>query len=128
MKKLVRLVRLSSKEAFRKLQLLWYIDCSTINKKFKVTNYLFLRHISWSSKWREINDIIERLSSITLIEKISQEWILIEKRENIFVEKTKFFTKTYKIKLKLSDFDFFIVLWEKKDNEIILISIFLNFV
>ncbi len=126
MKKLVKLVRLSSKEAFKKLRNNWEIECDCIWRSFSVTN-LFLKHISWSSKKREIDDIVERLSCINLVEKISNNWQLIEERENITIDKKRFFQKTYKVKIVLKEFEFFLVLWEKKDNSIILISIFFNF-
>ncbi len=126
MQKLVKLVRLSSKEAFIKLRDLWYIYCKDLDKSFKVTN-LFLNHISWSSKNREINDIIERLSSINLIEKISCFWRLVEIRKDIIIENRRFFQQTFKIKYRINKFDFSIILWEKNGWEIILISIFLNY-
>lgn len=126
MKKLVKLVRLSSKEAFLKLRNIWPIYCSVIKNNFEVTN-LFLRHISWSSKNREIYDVIERLSCISLIEKISFNSSLVEIRENVTIENKRFFKKTFKVKSSLKDFDFFLILWEKENWKIILISIFLNF-
>jgi hypothetical protein len=127
MKKIVKLVRLSSKEAFLKLRNLWEINCYAIWKKFKITN-LFFRHISWNAVKRNLREIIERLSSINLIEKISCNWKLVETRYNIIVEKKNNFLKSYKIKYSFSDIDFFIVLWEKDNNEIILISVFINYI
>jgi len=126
MKKLVKLIRLSSKEAFRKLRNLWEIYSINLWKSFTVSN-LFLNHISWSSKNREISDIIERLSSINLVELVSEKWELVETRENIYIENRRFFQKTYKLKYSLKDFEFFLILWEKSDWKIILISIFLNY-
>ena len=126
MNNLVKLVRLSSKEAFLKLRNLWEINCYAIWKTFSVTN-LFFRHISWSTIKRSLKEIIERLSSINLIEKISCNWELVETRYNIIVEKKNRFKKSYKIKYNFSDIDFFIVLWKKYNNKIILISIFINY-
>jgi len=126
MKKIVKLIRLSSKEAFLKLRNLWEINCYAIWKKFKITN-LFFRHISWNAVKRNLREIIERLSSINLIEKISCNWELVETRNNIIVEKKNRFKKSYKIKYSFADIDFFIVLWEKDNNEIILISVFINY-
>lgn len=126
MQKIVKLVRLSSKEAFLKLRNLWEINCYAIWKKFKVTN-LFFRHISWNTVKRNLREVIERLSSINLIEKISCNWEIVETRENIIVEKKNRFIKSYKIKYNFSKIDFFIVLWEKENNEIILISVFINY-
>lgn len=125
-KKLVKLVRLSSKEAFLKLRNIWPIFCLAINKNFEVTN-LFLRHISGNATKRWIEEIIYRLTSINLIEKISENWDLIETRENIIIEWHRKFKKSYKINYKISDIDFFLILWEKEDWKIILISVFLNF-
>jgi len=90
MKKLVKLIRLSSKEAFRKLRNLWEIYSINLWKSFTVSN-LFLNHISWSSKNREISDIIERLSSINLVELVSEKWELVETRENIYIGNRRFF-------------------------------------
>ena len=125
MKKIVKLVRLSSKEAFLKLRNLWEINCYAIWKTFSVTNF-FLNHISWKSRNRWIREIIERLSSINLIEKISCNWELVETRENIKIE-WKNFKKSYKIRFIKQNIEFFIVLWEKENLKIILISVFLNY-
>ena len=59
MKKLIKLIRLSSKKAFIKLRDKWDIYCSPIEKYFKVTN-LFLKHISWSSKKRLCQGLFPR--------------------------------------------------------------------
>jgi hypothetical protein len=125
MQKLVELVRVSSKETFIKLRSVWEINCNSLNKNFKVTN-LFLRHISWSSKWRVIKDVIERLSSISLIEKIANNWKLIETRKNINIEKLNY-SFSYKINLTIRKLDFFIILAEKSNWNIILISVFMNY-
>jgi len=126
LKKIVKLVRLSSKEAFIKLRDIWEIECKDIWKRFIVTN-LFLRHISWGATKRSMKDIIKRLTSINLIEKISINWKLVEVRNDIIVEKKRKFKKSYKIKYRIKDIDFFIVLWEKENENLILISVFLNF-
>jgi len=125
MKNLVKLVRLSSKEAFKKLRASWEIYCKAIDKNFSVTN-LFLKHISWSSKNRKIKDIIERLSSVNLIEKIALEWKLTEERIEPIIE-WHVYEKSYKINFEISKIDFFIILWERKEWEIVLISVFLNY-
>jgi hypothetical protein len=126
MQKLKQLVKISSKESFYKLRDLWEIRCNSIDNFFKVT-WLFYRHISGRSRNRMIRDVVERLSSISLIEKISLEWKLLETRGNVTIEKTRFFKKTYKIFLNIEKIDFFIILWEKSDWNIILISVFLNY-
>ena len=125
MQKLKKLVKISSKENFYKLRGLWEIKCKSINKNFKVT-WLFYRHVSWTTKNRALREIIERLSSISLIEKISEKWELIENRENIQIEKFNY-KKSYKIKLKIEKIDFFIILAEKNNWNVILISVFLNY-
>ena len=125
MQKLKKLVKISSKENFYKLRGLWEIKCKSINKNFKVT-WLFLRHISWVSRNRVIRDIIERLSSIALVEKIAEKWELIEIREKIQIEKFNY-EKSYKIKLKIENIDFYLILAEKHNWTIILISVFLNY-
>ena len=125
MKKLKQLIKISSKEIFNKLRSLWDIECKSINKTFKVT-WLFYRHISWTRKNRTIREIIERLSSVSLIEKISSKWKLVETRNNIKIEKFNY-SKSYKIKLNIEKIDFFIVLAKKNNWSIILISIFINY-
>jgi len=125
MKKLVKLIRLSSKKAFIKLRNIWDISCIDLNKNFSVTN-LFLKHISWSSKNRKIRDIIERLSSINLIEEISEKWKLTETRLEPKIE-WYIYKCSYKINLKIWEIDFFMILWERINWEIILISVFLNY-
>ena len=125
MKKLIKLVRLSSKKAFLKLRNIWNIYCPDLNKDFNITN-LFLKHISWSSKNRKIRDVIERLSCINLIEEISERWKLIETRIEPQIE-WYIYKHSYKINLTIKNIDFFMILWERKNWEIILISIFLNY-
>jgi len=126
MKKLVKLIRLSSKEAFKKLRNLWKIKCYAIDNSFEVTN-LFLRHISGNATKRWIKEITYRLSSINLIEKIAMKWKLVETRKNIIIEWKRKFWKSYKIRYIQSKIEFFIVLWQKENWTIILISVFLNF-
>jgi len=125
MQKLKQLVKISSKENFYKLRNLWEIRCNSIDKSFKVT-WLFYRHISWTAKNRTLREIVERLSSVGLIEKISEKWKLIQTRNNIEIENFNYY-KSYKIKLKIEKIDFFIILAEKNNWNIILISIFLNY-
>jgi hypothetical protein len=125
MQKLVELIRVSSKETFIKLRSVWEINCKSLNKNFKVTN-LFLRHISWRSKNRLLKDVIERLSSISLIEKIWEKWKLIETRDNPQIERFNY-EKSYKINLTIKKLDFFIILAEKSSWELILISVFMNY-
>ena len=125
MKKLKQLIKISSKEIFYKLRNLWEIECNSINKNFKVT-WLFYRHISWSRKRRTIREIIERLSSISLIEKIAKNWKLIETRNNVKIEKFNY-KISYKISLKIKKINFFIILAEKNNWKLILISVFINY-
>ena len=125
MQKLKQLVKISSKEIFYKLRDLWEIKCNSIDKNFKVT-WLFLRHISWISRNRVIRDIVERLSSVSLVEKIAKNWDLIEIRNKIQIEKFNY-KKSYKIRLKIENIDFYLILAEKNNWTIILISIFLNY-
>ena len=125
MQKLKQLIKISSKESFYKLRDLWKINCKSLDKNFKVT-WLFLRHISWVSRNRVIRDIIERLSSVSLVERIARQWFLIETRKDIQIEKFyyKFF---YKIKLKIETIDFYLILAEKRNWNIVLISVFINY-
>ena len=125
MKKIIKIIRISWKEWFKNLRDKWPIYCKAINCNFTVSN-LFLNHISWSSKKRKLRDIIERLSSINLVEKVWLNWILLEERWDVIVENKRKFIKTFKIVYEISKIDFFLVLWEKKDWKIVLISTFLN--
>ncbi len=126
MKDIIKIVRIASKEWFKKLKKTWPLFCSSLNKNFVITN-IFLRHISWNTaKKRKLKEIINRLSSISLIEKVALKWDLIETRNDVIVEKTSFYKHTYKIWLNISSVEFFIVLWEKKDWKIVLISTFSN--
>jgi len=125
MQKLKQLIKISSKESFYKLRDLWKINCKSLDKNFKVT-WLFLRHISWVSRNRVIRDIIERLSSVSLVERIARQWFLIETRKDIQIE--KFYYKfSYKIKLKIETIDFYLILAEKRNWNIVLISVFINY-
>ncbi len=126
MKDIIKIVRISSKEWFKNLRNRSPIFCTSLNKSFNVTN-VFLRHISWNTiKKRELKEIISRLSSITLIEKISSNWKLVEIRKNVIVEKKSFFKFTYKIWFTIQNVRFYIILWEKKNWKIVLISTFSN--
>jgi len=126
MKDLFRVVSISSKEWFKNLRNKCPLFCESLNKNFVITN-IFLRHISWNTvKKRELKEIISRLSSISLIEKIAIEWKIVEIRKEVVVERKSFYNTTYKIWLKIKNIIFYIVLWEKKDWKIILISTFSN--
>ena len=126
MKKLVKIIRISAKEWFKKLRKEWLIYCSAINKKFSIWN-IFLNHISWSSiKKRSIREIIERLSIINLVEGIALEWVVVEERGNLIFEKTKYFVKSYKILLEIRWVKFYLIIWEKKNWDTVLISCFLK--
>jgi hypothetical protein len=126
MKRLIKIVSISAKQWFKNLREKWPIYCKSIDKNFEITN-LYLRHISWNTvKKRETKEIIERLSMINLIEKISKKWELVETREEVKIE--KFIYKfSYKVSLKLNNFTFKIVLWEKINWWIVLISSFVNY-
>ena len=126
MKQLIKLVRISSKESFKKLRDVWKIYCTELDIHFKVT-WLFLRHISWNTKSRVLKDIIERLSSVSLIERIWKDWILVETRVDPKIEK-KNYNFSYKINLMIEKIDFFIVLAKKANWEVILISVFINYI
>ncbi len=125
MKKLVKIVRISSKEWFKKLRDKWPIYCKAIDEKFMVSN-LFLRHISWNATKRSIMEIIERLSIINLVEKIWSTWNLLEVRENILIEKNNY-RKSFKIWLTIKKVDFSIILAQRIDEKVVLISAFVNF-
>ena len=126
MNKLIKIISIASKEWFKELRSKWPIFCNSLEKEFTITN-LYLRHISWNTiKKRELREIIERLSMITLIQKIANNGELIETREEVKIEKF-IYKYSYKISLTIKNIKFKIILWEKINWGIILISSFVNF-
>jgi len=125
MEKIIKIIRISSKEWFYELKAKSPLKCWILDKNFFITS-TFYNHISWYKKSRPIREIIERLSLVNLIVKIWKEWELLEQRENQKFEKNSFFKKIYKISLKISKIDFKIVLWEKESWKIILLSCFVG--
>ena len=126
MKKTIKLVRFASKEAFKKLRDSWDIFCTSIDNSFSITN-IFLRHISWNATKRSSEEIIRRLSCMSLIQSIAKNGELVETRKDIIIEWRRSFSESYKIILSNSWMDFYIILWKKQDWSIILISVFVNF-
>jgi len=124
MKKLIQIIRISSKEWFSKLKNKSPIFSDKLSKNIYIT-HTFYNHISWYKKVRPIREIIERLSIINLIEKIIKIWEITEIRENQKFEKSLFFKKTYKIVLNIKNIDFKIIVWEKKNWKIIALSCFI---
>ena len=124
MKKLIRIIRLASKESIKDLKNKNPIYCESLQKYFIVTNILY-HHILWYKKSRANREIIERLSLINLVYKIAKEWILKETREN-WVFEWEIFNNTYKIVLRNWWINFNIILWEKKNWKIILLSCFVT--
>ncbi|MDA9129438.1 hypothetical protein N9J72_03110 [Candidatus Gracilibacteria bacterium] len=126
MQKTIKLVRFASKEAFKQLRDRGPIFCPEIKNSFLVTN-LFLRHISGNATKRSSEEIIRRLSCMSLLENIARKGRLVEERVDVIIEGKRKFLKSFKINYSISNMDFYIVLGEKQDNKIILISVFLNF-
>jgi len=124
MKKLIRIVRLSSREWIKELKKKNPILCNALEKDFSVTN-TFYQHILWYQKSRPNREVIERLSLINLIVKIASEWKLKETRENWKYE-LEIYNFTYKISLKIWWLVFHIILWEQKSNKLILLSCFVT--
>ena len=125
MQNIVKLVKLSSKEAFIQLRNWWSIFCDSLNRDCAVTK-IFYKHISWERKNRKIKEVIKRLSCISLIKKILSEWILTEERWENKVD-WKYFQKFFRIYLKIEDMDFFLIIWEKVNLRLTLISVFIEF-
>ena len=125
MEKLIKIIRISSKEWFKELKTKNPIFCDAIWKSFNITN-IFYNHIIWYKKSRPTRETIERLSLINLIKKIALEWKLKETRENQTFEFTKFFVKTYKIILSIWWINFNFILWEKETWEVNLLSCFVK--
>lgn len=124
MDKLIRIIRISSKEWFKDLKFKNPIFCNSIWKSFSATN-IFYQHILWYKKSRATREIIERLSLINLIKKIAVEWELKETRQNWIFE-DMIFDNTFKIVLKIGAINFNIVLWEQKSWKIVLLSCFVK--
>ena len=80
MKNLAKIIRISVKKEFKKLRDKWSIYCHSLQKEIFINN-LYLKHINWDSKDRELKDIISRLPIINLIEDILKNWILKETRK-----------------------------------------------
>lgn len=124
MEKLIKIIRISSKEWFKELKLKNPIFCNAIWKEFLITN-IFYQHILWYKKSRPTRETIERLSLINLVEKIALEWKLSETRENWTFE-DMVFDNTFRIVLRIWSIKFNLVLWEQKSSKIILLSCFVK--
>jgi len=125
MQNIVQLVKLSSKEAFYQLRDWWEIYCKSLDRNCAITK-IFYKHISWERKNRKIKEVVKRLSAISLIKKILNEWELIEERWENKVD-WKFFQKFFRLELKIEDINFFVVIWEKINQRLTLISVFVKF-
>ena len=124
MEKLIKIIRISSKEWFKELKSKSPIFCNSLEKNIYIT-HTFYNHIAWYKKTRPIREIIERLILINLIVKIIKNWKLVEKRKNQIIEKNLFFIETYKIVLNINKINFKIIIWKKKNWDLILISCFI---
>lgn len=69
MKKLTKVIRITSKIAFKRLHKQGKIYCSALNENVKITN-LFYYHISGAAKKRSIQEIILRLSCVIIVDEI----------------------------------------------------------
>jgi len=122
MEQLIKIVKISSKSSFNILKKNAPYFCTILDKNIFVTNK-FYKHISWYSRNRKIEEIIERLSIISLIEEIALSWNIFQTKEDTFYEKMHFI-KTYKLSYKIEDIYFIILVWEKDSWKLILLSCF----
>ena len=122
MDNLIKIVKIASKSSFKNLKKSVPYFCTILNKPIFVTN-IFYKHISWYSKNRKIKEIIERLSIISLIEEIALEWDIFQIKEDVFYEKSHF-VKSYKISYKIENIYFLIIVWEKNNWKLTLLSCF----
>lgn len=119
MKKLAKIIRISAKESFKNLRNGWPIFCKELKREIYITR-VFFDHINWRSKEREIKEIILRLSTISLIQKILIKWKIREIRES---EKFKYYWIKYK-----TEWEIFNLILSKKINwwKTILLSSFIE--
>lgn len=85
MKKLAKIIRITSKIAFKKLHQKWFLTCGAIQKNVQVTN-LFYYHISGSAKKRSLKEVVTRLSCIVVVPIILLKWYIAEVRYNTTIE------------------------------------------
>jgi len=81
MKKIARITRITAKDFFNKLREKSPILCKKLNKEVEIS-LLFLKHINWESKQREIREIVLRLITICSIEEILETWKISERRSS----------------------------------------------
>jgi len=124
MSNLNKIIKISSKEYFNELRKTWWIFFTQENKNIQVTNF-FYNHISWNTVKREVREITKRLASINLIKGILKKWKLIETRIKPRIE-WFYFKKSFKIQLEIESIIFNLVIAEKNNWKLILISIFTN--
>lgn len=116
MKDIAKIIRVSIKKEFKKLRNKSPLFCNSLKKNIRIDK-LYLDHINWRSKQRELKDIISRLPIINLIEEIFQEWFLKETRIR------NWFTY-HKIQLEIWWIDFSLVISESKNWNFTLLSSF----
>ena len=125
MENLIKIIKIASKSSFKNLKKNAPYNCTILNKPIFVSN-IFYKHISWYSKNRKIEEIIERLSIMSLIEEIALEWDIFQTRENTTYEKYDFYKTTYKISYLKEWFYFIILIWEKWNWKLVLLSCFVK--
>ena len=122
MDNLIKIVKIASKSSFKTLKKNAPYNCTVLNKPIFVSN-IFYKHISWYSKNRKSIEIIERLSIMSLIEEIALEWDIFQTKEDVFYEKSHFI-KSYKISYVIENIYFLIIVWEKENWKLTLLSCF----
>ena len=125
MDNLTKIVKIASKSSFKILKKNAPYNCTVLEKPIFVSN-IFYKHISWYSKNRKNIEIIERLSIMSLIEEIALEWEIFQTKEDTFYEKYDFYKKTYKISYFKEWFYFIILVWEKGNWKLVLLSCFVK--
>jgi len=119
MKQIAKITRITTKKYFDDLKKKSWFFCNAINKKIKIT-WIYLNHINWRDRDRNVKEIVLRLLTIILVEDILKFWKLYETRK----EKDFIY---YRIHFEFKWEIFCIVLSEKKEtSDIFLFSSFVK--
>ena len=81
MRKIWKITRVAVKRAFKKLRNQEKLFCNALNNDILVTK-LYLNHINWNAKKRDLKEVILRLLTVILVEEILEKWILEENRND----------------------------------------------
>ena len=80
MKKIAKITRVAIKRAYNQLKDKQPLFCKSLNSDVKITR-LYLNHINWSAKKRNLKEVVLRLLTVILVEEILEKWELVETRK-----------------------------------------------